>query len=248
MVQAKATDKIAIISGLRDKLMEVRNQPEFSWTNNTMNYAVTPQGEPDVKVGAANCSLDFDLWKDLRNPAKVGLYPVSIEQIWEFWAHYHKQKSDDSGRSTIFQLPPTFESARKKYKRVLTVSAMLPLSPEIFKSYNSSILKGQYSPPDIFRKAMTEVEEMLNRSLTRFAFELMQLPSQKDNILSRLRIRLSDLWMVLSSLTMSSVVMKEGRWLNCMMNGHVPSVSPYAREMVAEGTLQLRISKSLYTG
>ncbi|MEL7565568.1 MAG: hypothetical protein AAGU27_11865 [Dehalobacterium sp.] len=174
MPQSYPIDKITIISRLRSKLIELRNQPEFSWMNNTMNYAATIQGEPDVKLGIANCFLDFDLWKGLRNPAKVGLYPVSLEQIWEFWAHYHKHKSDDSGRSTIFQLPPTFESARGKYKRVLIISAMLPLNPEIFKAYNSSILKGRCAPPDIFRKAMTEVEELLSRSLTRLAFDLMQ--------------------------------------------------------------------------
>jgi len=95
------------LSGLaslfREKIEELQGEPEFQWGAEKMKYAVDESGEPSVKVALGNIPLHYDLWEGLRNPALVGLHPVGLRGIWEFYANRRKVSVDEHGRQTIFR-------------------------------------------------------------------------------------------------------------------------------------------------
>jgi ferredoxin len=157
---------------LKDKILQLSAQPEFRWKHGQNNYELDPDGSPAVRVALASCSVDFDLWAGLRNPAKVGIYPVGFQEIWEYYANNRKKRTDASGRATIFQLSEPFLEAKKRYKRVLIISALLPLSKEIFATYNQYVRNQSFSPWDGYCKAWSECNQLLDRGITRLAMVL----------------------------------------------------------------------------
>lgn len=173
MSRIEQINEETVIRGLQEKIIELKKQPEFMWSGGRNNHEVTKDGLPDVKAGIANCQLDFDFWDDLRNPAKVGLYPVDIKQIWEFWANYNKKKADKAGRATIFQTPPAFDTAVEKYKRVIMISVMLPVNEDVFAKYNNHIRKNSIAPSDTYCKAVSETEKLLDRAVMRLSLDFI---------------------------------------------------------------------------
>lgn len=162
-----------IIKSMQKKIKELKNQPEYQWQDGRINYGTTTDGEPAVKAGIANCPVDYDIWEGLRNPAQVGLYPAGLRQIWELWAENNKKKTDDSGRATIFQLPPSFAEAKKEYSRAVIISMLLPISQKIMGSYYDTIQERGVAPEETYCKAVGELNQLLNQAVTRFSFDLL---------------------------------------------------------------------------
>ena len=158
---------------LKTKILELANQPEFQWQDERANYAIDSDGTPAVRVAAANSDLQFDLWQGLRNPAKVGLYPAGYAEIWDFHANNRKRRTDDAGRATIFQVADTFEKATKRLGRAVILSAMLPVHPNVFTLYNRYINDRSMAPWDGYCKVWGELNKLLDRAITRLAFDLV---------------------------------------------------------------------------
>jgi hypothetical protein len=157
---------------LKDKIRQLSGQPEFIWRGEYSTYEQDPDGTPAVRAAVAGCPVDFDIWRDLRNPAKVGLYPAGLPEIWEYYAGNRKKRTDAAGRATIFQLSEPFEEASRRYNRVLIISAMLPLSNRIFQLYNRYVRSKSFAPWEGYCKAWSEGNRLLDRGITRLAMSL----------------------------------------------------------------------------
>lgn len=173
MSYIKNINRNEIITGMQEKVKELKNQPEYQWQDGRINFETTPEGEPAIKAGVANCPIDHDIWEGLRNPAQIGLYPAGLKQIWELWAENNKKKTDESGRTTIFQLPPSFEEAKKEYSRAVIISVLLPISQKIMGSYNETIQERGVAPEETYCKAVGELNQLLDQAITRFAFDVI---------------------------------------------------------------------------
>ena len=165
-------EKQVIESRLKEKISELEAQPEFRWKNGTTNFAVDDDGSPAARVALAACPLDQDLWSGLKNPAMVGMFPIGFREIWEYYANNRKRKTDEAGRKTIFQLARPFESALEEFNRAVVISAMLPVDPAIFHTYNELINRSSFAPWDGYKKAWSELGKLLNQGITRLAFDL----------------------------------------------------------------------------
>jgi ferredoxin len=157
---------------LKEKILHLSAQPEFQWKEDYTTFEQDPDGSPAARAAVASCPVDFDLWRDLRNPAKVGIYPAGLQEIWEYYAGNRKKRTDASGRATIFQLSEQFEEAKKRFKHVLIISAMLPLSKRIFSTYNQYVRTKSFAPWDGYCKAWSEGNQLLDRGITRLAMNL----------------------------------------------------------------------------
>lgn len=164
---------------------ELQEEPEFKRKGKPL-YAVE-NGTPSIKVAAGNIPLNYDLWKNLRNPAVVGLYPVGLQKIWEFYAHTKKRGIDTSGRSTIFQVPQPFDSAMKKYSRAVIISVMLPFSPDSIKEY-TELVGDREGSSHVYYSMYDDVDTMVDRAVSRAALGLVRdnnvvVPMHKDNVI-----------------------------------------------------------------
>ncbi|MBU7042948.1 MAG: hypothetical protein HXS47_05090, partial [Theionarchaea archaeon] len=79
-------------------ILELTSEPRFQRTDR-IGYAIDRHNRPAVKLAAAQVPLTYDLWKDLRTPAGIGLHPAGIKEIWEFYAHKRVSGIDENGRS-----------------------------------------------------------------------------------------------------------------------------------------------------
>lgn len=163
----------SISNALKEKVKELKEEPEFQWAGGKIRHAVDKQEEPNVKVAVANVSLDYDLWKGLRNPALIGLHPAGLREIWEFYANSKKDRIDEFGRQTIFQIPYSFNYALKNYNRAMIISAMLPISIEVFRDYNEKIRRRDRSPSYSYTRAAGEVNTLIDRAVTRLGQDLV---------------------------------------------------------------------------
>lgn len=159
----------------KNRIMELEEEPEFQWKTESIKYAVDEDGEPLVKVAVCNVPMDYDLWEGLRNPATVGLYPTSLKEFWEYHANRRRERVDEYGRQTIFQVPKTFEQAKKKYKRVVIASIMLPFSPVIVKGYLTALNDDKDRSSYLFRRMYETVNLMANKATSRVGLELASL-------------------------------------------------------------------------
>jgi hypothetical protein len=168
-------DKItvdAINLELAESVGEVQAEPEFQQATGP-DYATDPNGIPLVKTAIGNVALEYDLWAGLRNPAVVGIYPVGLPEIWEYYANRRKQKVDEAGRQTIFQVPRSFEFAKKNYGRALIISMMLPFSPAVIHEYVSQVLERKKGSSFLFARSYDHLNRMLDRAITRVAISLV---------------------------------------------------------------------------
>jgi len=157
----------------KEKIKELQEEPEFQWSEDKIKYAVEENNEPSVKVAVGNVPLDYDLWKGLRNPALIGLYPVGLREIWEFYANRKKERVDEYGRQTIFQIPRSFDFARKNYSRAAIISVMLPFSPKVTKDYTELILEKRRGSSHLFSRMYQDVNQILERAIIRVAIDLI---------------------------------------------------------------------------
>jgi hypothetical protein len=156
----------------KDRILELQEEPEFQWKKDSIKHAMDDKGEPQVKIAIGNVSLDHDLWKGLRNPATLGLHPAGLKEIWNYYANKRRDRVDAYGRQSIFQVPKDFEYAKKKYKRALIISMMLPFSHEIIKGYNNAIRDDRDRSSYIFRRMYEDMNKMANKATGRVGIEL----------------------------------------------------------------------------
>lgn len=162
----------------REKIIELQEEPEFRWRLKDVRYSTNEGGSPLVKLSIANVPINYDLWKNLRNPAVIGLHPAGLKEIWDFYANRRKRKIDESGRQTIFQIPRSFSSAQKIYHRVLIVSFMLPFSNQIVNEYAMKIVEEGRSSSHLFSKMLENVNLMIDKATSRVGIDIVGL----DNV------------------------------------------------------------------
>jgi len=120
---------------MQEHIQALSWEPAFHRGVAQKKYALDTQDQPAVKIAIANVPLEYDLWQGLRNPATIGRYPVGLDELWEFYAHHRKQRVDEYGRQTIFQVPREFAFAQKQYQRAVIISVMLPFSIDLVTQY-----------------------------------------------------------------------------------------------------------------
>lgn len=157
---------------LSQKVEQIRGKPEYLWADERRNYAVSQDGKAAVKTAVANCTLDFDLWKKLRSPALVGRHPLGLKDIWEYYATHDIRKTRIDGTPNYLAMPTSFEEARRRFNRVVIVSALLPLSGEVFERYAEAILDREPAPYDAYCKAWEETNQLLDEAVAKVAMEL----------------------------------------------------------------------------
>jgi hypothetical protein len=160
-----------LIREFTQAISELSSEPEFQ-REDRIGYATDEPNQPAVKLAAAQVPLSYDLWKDLRNPAGIGLHPAGIRDIWEFYAHKRVSGIDEAGRSTIFQIPTPFETAQGTYKRVIIVSVMLPFSPSLIDEYAQIIVENRRGSSHIYTRMYEEVNSLLESATSRVAISL----------------------------------------------------------------------------
>ena len=161
----------AITELIARNIKAVRDDPSFC--AGEVKYALDGTGEPDVKAAAANVPLDYDLWDGLRNPAGVGLHPIGLRDIWEFYAwRTTSSHFDESGRETMFEVPRSFEYARDRFQRVLIVSVMLPFAGTLLKAHDRFIRVHERGSSWQYSRFYEEVNDTLDRAILRTGMEI----------------------------------------------------------------------------
>jgi len=169
----------------KEVITELQEEPAFQ----KETAAFDKDGTPSVKLAVGNAPLHYDLWKGLRNPAVIGVYPAGLQEIWELYAHRRKKGIDESGRPTIFQVPQSFDFALKNYSRVVMVSVMLPFSPRILNEYADVIIKKEKGSSHVFSRMYEDVNSLLDKATTRVALDLVAdhnvvIPMNNDTVKS----------------------------------------------------------------
>lgn len=157
----------------RDMVTELLDEPEFQFGGGRVTHATDAAGQPNVIVAAGNVPLDYDLWEGLRNPATIGNYPAGLREIWEFYANRKKERVDETGRRTIFQIPRSFELARQTYSRVVILSAMLPFSPAVTREHEAAVRQRGESATHRFCRMYRHVSDLLDRATARAGMALV---------------------------------------------------------------------------
>ena len=157
----------------REKIEELQGEPEFQWGAEKVKYAVDENGQPSVKVALGNVPLDYDLWEGLRNPAVVGLHPVGLREVWEFYANRRKVSVDEYGRQTIFQVPRSFDFAQRNHSRAVIISVMLPFSPNVIKDYTQLFSGKGMGSSHLFSRMYEDVNLMIDKATSRAAIDLV---------------------------------------------------------------------------
>jgi len=152
--------------------MELQEEPEFQWKRENVKYASGADGVPLVKVAVGNVPLDYDLWEGLRNPAVVGQYPAGLREVWEFFANKRKDRVDESGRQTIFQVPRPFEEAQKRFKRAVLISVMLPFSHDVVEGYLEAVRSERDRSSYLFNRMYEDINLMINKATGRVGIKL----------------------------------------------------------------------------
>ncbi|MGD2250319.1 MAG: hypothetical protein PVF58_18120 [Candidatus Methanofastidiosia archaeon] len=166
-------------------ITELQKEPQFN--RYSPLYAVS-NGDPSIKVAVGNVPLNYDLWKGLRNPGRIGLYPAGLKEIWEFYAHRSIDAVDASGRPTIFQVPVSFQNACTEYKRAVLISVMLPFAPDIVTQYINTV-EDNLSSSHLFTQIYNTVDTILDTACTRVAHYLVHndtvvVPMNNQNVSS----------------------------------------------------------------
>lgn len=226
-------EKSTLESSLKEKIMELKRQPEFQWDDGRTSYAIDADGSPAARVAVANSPLDFDLWDGLRNPAMVGLFPAGYPEIWEYFANNRKRKTDETGRNMIFQVARPFEWALQEYKRAVIISALLPVHPQVFHVYNDLIGQKNFSPWDGYCKVWGELCALLNQALARLSIDL----AQEDRVVVVMNDRTVE-----RISTESIPVTRQGNSHGVCKNGNYPQKSV----AVMTGLAQFGVSRSVF--
>ena len=158
---------------IQEKVLELHEEPEFQWNETRTTYRTDSDGKPQIKVAIGNVPLDYDLWEGLRNPATVGLHPIGLEEAWGYYANKRKDRVDESGRQTIFQIPKSYDYAKKKYRRAVIISVMLPFAQELVDQYIKAVKENPHTSSHKFARMYNNVNLMINKAIVRTSISLV---------------------------------------------------------------------------
>lgn len=190
MYEKKGLEKL-----LREKIEEVISEPTYNWTSDFRGFMTSNEGKPVVRVAVANCSVDMDIWKGLRTPANVGVHPLTPADIWMHYAAMHVKNTRPDGMPNPLAMPESFNDASRRFQRVIIISGMLAVNPQVFRDYAKKIEDGDADPLDHYRLATNDVSAIIDRALSKAALQMMSpdravIPMTKKNtdaIISRTR-------------------------------------------------------------
>jgi len=166
-------DSSALGNLFEEKVDEVAKEPDYTWSRDFRSFMAGKDGRPVVRVGIANCNLDTDIWEGLRNPANVGLYPLTPEDIWKHHAAANIQTTRFDGSPNPLAMPETYEEAKAHLNRVVIISVMLAVNPEMYEAYAQKIENGEEGPFDYYSRATTEVGAIVNKAVAKSSLALM---------------------------------------------------------------------------
>lgn len=158
---------------LERKVAEVLGEPAFDWRNGFQAHRTDKKGEPVVRVAVTNCRLDMDIWEGLRNPANVGLYPLTFPDIWKHYAAANIKNTRPYGNLQPLAMPESFEDASRRFKRALIVSGMLAINPDVFETYAEKIEDGDLDPFDYYQRAARDVEAIIEKGINKVGLQLV---------------------------------------------------------------------------
>lgn len=161
-----------IRSTLVNKIEGALEETDFEWLDKGPKYRVASTGKADVKVAMANVGLDEDIWEGLRNPATIGLYPLGLQEIWEYYSYVVAPKIDDTGRSSLFHTAKSYDWAMKKYKRAVLISIMFPLAKDVFNQFADFFEEKRNGSIEYYSKWWSLSNKLLEKAVGRLALEL----------------------------------------------------------------------------
>lgn len=162
-----------LLSLLKQKVSEVIQEPEYKWNNDFTSFRADESGAPMVRLSMVNFSPDLDIWQRIRNPALVGRFPLTPSDIWEHYAAANFKKTGPDGRPSMLALPESFDAAKKRIKRLVILSAMVVINPQIYHSYEKKIEAGDADPFDNYKRAANEVDRIIDNGVKKLALSLM---------------------------------------------------------------------------
>jgi hypothetical protein len=130
-------------------------------------------GRPAVRLAIANCAPDMDIWQGLRNPAQVGMYPIGLREVWMHHAASNVKSTRYDGSPNPLAMPEPFEEAQARLKRAVIISAMLPLSPDVYEEHAEKIERGDADPFDYYSRARAEVGAIIDKAVGKLALTMM---------------------------------------------------------------------------
>lgn len=155
------------------KVMEVAREPEYVWGDGFRSFMTDENDRPVVRLAAANCRIEMDIWQGLRSPALVGMYPIGLPEVWMHYAAANVKDTRSDGSPNPLTMPEPFEDACGRYHRAVILSAMLAAHPHIYETYADKIERGELDPLDYYSRAQRELSAILNKALGKLALSLM---------------------------------------------------------------------------
>ncbi len=155
-----------------EKLKHLRRRAGYEPAELDPYYKTEADGCAAVKVAVANCELTFDLWQGMRNPATIGRFPLNFPQLWEFFAVNDMKRVHSDGSMNHLSAWRSYEEARRIFGRAVLVSAMLPISDDVFRSYRETIIQRGAGTSEDCAEAETETAATLDDAMTRLAADL----------------------------------------------------------------------------
>ena len=163
----------ALEAALARKALEVAREPEHRWGDRFQSFMADDEGKPVVRLAAANCALDLDLWQGLRNPAQAGLYPLGLSDIWMHYAASNVRSTRFDGSPNPLAMPEPYEEACARMTRAVIISAMLPINPGVFEAYADKIEQGDADCLDYYCRARAEVGTIIGKAVSKLGLALM---------------------------------------------------------------------------
>ena len=162
-----------LCAAFKKKVKEVISEPAHNWNGAFQTYRNDEDGEPLVRLAVTNCAIDLDIWKDVRNPAQVGMYPLTFDDIWKHHAAANLKSTRFDGSESPLVVPEPFDTALGRYGRAVIISGMLAVNPQVFEAYAEKIAEGDSDPFDYYARATEDVAAIVERSLDKVALFLM---------------------------------------------------------------------------
>jgi ferredoxin len=178
-----------LTTNISNEIGALITESAYYFNSGNLPFDLDDTGKPCVKVSIGTCSVDFDLWENLRNPATLGLYPLGLLDIWNYYATLTKPRSDESGRTLLFEEAKSPEWAIANFCKAAVASIMLPFSANLFESYAKRIELGIQGPISSFQTTWNSLNDLFDKAVTRTAMnlcskEVIAIPMTKDLIQS----------------------------------------------------------------
>jgi len=169
-------DDVAGLQGfLSTEVARLAADPEFAVHSDDgrQRFMTDADGTPAVRAAAAVSGLGGDLWKGLRSPAAVGLHPIDLEDIWDFFAANSIRNVRADGSPNYLAMPETYNEARERFGRAVIVSALLPISPQILATYASDIEGGDIVSCSRYSRASGDAGKIIAKAVARLSLALL---------------------------------------------------------------------------